>query len=66
MRALLQRVSNASVSVNGEVAGQIGPGLLVLLGIGQQDSEVQVKMLADKIVYLRIFGDDEGKMNRSV
>jgi D-aminoacyl-tRNA deacylase len=46
--------------------GQIGPGLLVLLGIGQQDSETQVKMLVDKIVYLRIFGDDEGKMNRSV
>ena len=66
MRALLQRVSRASVTVDGKVVGQIGQGLLVLLGIGQQDSELQVKTLADKIVYLRIFGDDEGKMNRSL
>ena len=66
MRALLQRVSRASVTVEGQVVGQIGQGLLVLLGIGQQDSELQVKTLADKIVYLRIFGDDEGKMNRSL
>ena len=66
MRALLQRVSYASVTVDGKVVGQIGQGLLVLLGIGQQDSEVQVKTLVDKIVYLRIFGDDEGKMNRSL
>ncbi len=66
MRALLQRVSHASVTVDEQVVGQIGQGLLVLLGIGQYDSEVQVKTLADKIVYLRIFGDDEGKMNRSL
>src|SRR5438067_12585612 len=66
MRALLQRVSRASVTVEGQVVGQIGQGLLVLLGVGQDDSEVQVKTLADKIVYLRIFGDDEGKMNRSL
>ena len=66
MRALIQRVSHASVTVDGKVAGQIGHGLLVLLGVGQDDSEVQVKALADKIVYLRIFGDDEGKMNRSL
>lgn len=66
MRALLQRVSHASVTVDGEVVGQIGQGLLVLLGVGQGDSEVQVKTLADKIVHLRIFGDDEGKMNRSL
>src|SRR5436853_7261456 len=66
MRALLQRVSRASVTVEGQVVGQIGQGLLVLLGIGQQDSELQVKALVDKIVYLRIFGDDEGKMNRSL
>ncbi len=66
MRALLQRVSRASVTVDGQVVGQIGQGLLVLLGVGQDDSEAQVKTLVDKIVYLRIFGDDEGKMNRSL
>src|SRR5947207_11625658 len=66
IRALVQRVSRASVTVEGQIVGQIGQGLLVLLGIGQQDSEVQVKTLVDKIVYLRIFGDDEGKMNRSL
>jgi D-tyrosyl-tRNA(Tyr) deacylase len=66
MRALLQRVSFASVTVDGKVVGQIGHGLLILLGVGQGDSEGQVKTLADKIVYLRIFGDDEGKMNRSL
>ena len=66
MRALLQRVIHASVTVDGNVVGQIGQGLLVLLGVGQDDSEIQVKTLADKIVHLRIFGDDEGKMNRSL
>ena len=66
MKALLQRVSRASVTVDEQVVGQIGQGLLVLLGVGQTDSEVQVKMLAEKIAYLRIFGDDEGKMNRSL
>ncbi len=66
MRALLQRVSRASVTVDEQIVGQIGQGLLVLLGVGQHDSEVQVKTLADKIVHLRIFGDDEGKMNRSL
>src|SRR5438132_4212298 len=66
MRALLQRVSRASVTVEGQVVGQIGQGLLVFLGVGRDDSELQVKTLVDKIVYLRIFGDDEGKMNRSL
>jgi D-aminoacyl-tRNA deacylase len=66
MRALLQRVSRASVTVDERVVGKIGQGLLVLLGVGQDDSEVQVRTLVDKIVYLRIFGDDEGKMNRSL
>ena len=66
MRALIQRVSRASVTVDEKVVGQIGQGLLVLLGVGQNDSEVQVKTLVDKIVYLRIFGDNEGKMNRSL
>jgi D-tyrosyl-tRNA(Tyr) deacylase len=66
MRALLQRVTQASVSINGEIVGQIAPGLLILLGIGQQDGEAQVKILTDKIVNLRIFEDDDGKMNRSI
>lgn len=66
MRALLQRVSRASVSVEEQIVGQIGWGLLILIGVGQDDSETQVKTLADKIVHLRIFGDDEGKMNRSI
>ena len=66
MRALLQRVTHASVTVDEQVVGQIGLGLLVLLGVGQDDSEVQVKTLADKIVHMRVFGDDEGKINRSL
>ena len=66
MRALIQRVSHASVTVDEKVVGKIGQGLLVLLGVGRDDSETQVKTLADKIVHLRIFGDDEGKMNRSL
>lgn len=66
MRALLQRVSRASVTVEEQIVGQIDQGLLVLLGIGQGDGEPEVKTLADKIVQLRIFGDEEGKMNRSL
>lgn len=66
MRALLQRVTHASVTVDEQIVGQIGQGLLVLLGVGQDDSEAQVKTVADKIVHMRIFGDDEGKMNRSL
>ncbi|GCF06541.1 D-aminoacyl-tRNA deacylase [Dictyobacter arantiisoli] len=66
MRALLQRVSQASVTVETQIVGQIEHGLLVFLGIGQGDSEVQIKTLAEKIVHLRIFEDAEGKMNRSV
>ncbi len=66
MRALLQRVSRSSVTVDGQVVGAIGHGFLVLLGIGQDDGETQVKTLVDKIVHLRIFEDDEGKMNRSL
>src|SRR5438105_8844511 len=66
MRVLLQRVSRASVAVNGEIVGQIGQGLLVLLGIGHGDSEAQIKTLTEKIVHLRIFEDEAGKMNRSL
>ena len=66
MRALLQRVSKASVTIDKQVVGQIGQGLLVFLGVGQGDSDVEGKMLADKIVHLRIFGDEEGKMNQSL
>jgi D-tyrosyl-tRNA(Tyr) deacylase len=66
MRALVQRVSQASVSVEGQVVGQIGHGFLVLLGIGQDDGEAQIRQLTEKIVHLRIFEDTEGKMNRSL
>ena len=66
MRALLQRVSRASVTVDHHISGHIGQGLLVLLGVGQDDTESHVKTLVEKIVHLRIFGDDEGKMNRSL
>jgi len=66
MLALLQRVTHASVTVDKHITGQIDHGLLILLGVGQNDSEAQVKPLVDKIVHLRIFGDDEGKMNRSL
>jgi len=66
MRALLQRVSRASVVVDDTTVGEIGHGFLILLGIGQGDGEVQVKQLTDKIIHLRVFEDDEGKMNRSL
>ena len=66
MRAVVQRVSRAKVTVNGWTAGEIGLGLLVLLGIGQKDAEADVVYLAEKIVGLRIFEDQDGKMNRSV
>ena len=66
MRAVVQRVSEASVTVEGEVVGQIGPGLMVLLGVAQGDAEKEARWMADKLVGLRIFEDDEGKMNRSL
>ena len=66
MRAVLQRVRRASVHVDGELIGQVGPGLLVLLGVTQSDTAEQGRWLADKIVTLRIFADDTGKMNRDV
>ena len=66
MRAVVQRVSRAKVTVAGEIAGEIGRGLLVLLGIGQDDTETDADYLAAKIAGLRIFEDDAGKMNRAV
>src|SRR5262245_51014482 len=66
MRAVVQRVRSCRVVVAGEVVGEIGPGLLVLLGIHTSDTAEQARWLADKIVGLRIMEDDEGKMNVSV
>lgn len=65
MRALIQRVLQASVSVDGQVVGDIGPGVLVLVCAMQGDGEAQSQWLARKVVNLRIFRDDEGRMNRS-
>ena len=66
MRAVVQRVSRASVTVANELTGEIGPGLMVLLGVTTTDTEADAIWLAEKIVGLRIFDDDDGKMNRSV
>jgi len=66
MRAVVQRVTRASVTVDGEVIGGIGHGLVVLLGIGRDDTKVEAAYLVDKISALRIFDDGEGKMNLSV
>ena len=65
MRAVVQRVSRARVTVDSQVTGEIGPGLLVLLAVGQGDSQAAADYLADKIAGLRIFEDEHGKMNRS-
>ena len=66
MRALVQRVSSASDTVDGTIAGEIGPGLLVLVCAMQGDTEKESEWLAQKVVKLRIFRDDEGRMNRSL
>lgn len=66
MRAVLQRVKEASVTVEGQVTGKIGPGLLVLLGVGKGDGDADLDFMVDKIPTLRIFEDDAGKMNRSL
>jgi len=63
MRAVVQRVSRAQVTVNAEVVGKIGHGLLVLLGVSKADSESDADYLAEKIIGLRIFEDEQGKMN---
>jgi D-tyrosyl-tRNA(Tyr) deacylase len=66
MRIVLQRVSRARVTVGGRVTGEIGAGLLLLVGFTEGDGEAEVGWMAEKVVGLRIFPDDEGKMNRSV
>ncbi|MGA8621239.1 MAG: D-aminoacyl-tRNA deacylase [Candidatus Sulfotelmatobacter sp.] len=66
MRAVVQRVSRAQVTVNGEITGQIGLGLLVLVGVSRVDTEADTTYLTEKIAALRVFEDDQGKMNRSV
>ena len=66
MRAVLQRVKEASVTVEGKITGQIGPGLLVLLGVGKGDTEKDLDFMVDKIPALRIFEDAAGKMNLSL
>lgn len=66
MRAVIQRVREAKVQVEEQVVGAIGPGLLVYLGVGKGDAESDAQFMADKLVNLRIFADEAGKMNRSV
>ena len=66
MISVIQRVTRASVTVNGEVVGQIGPGLLVLVGVAKNDGPADIEFTASKIRDLRIFGDDRGRMNLSV
>jgi D-tyrosyl-tRNA(Tyr) deacylase len=66
MKAVVQRVSKASVTVEGSIKGSIDTGLLVLLGVHVEDTDAKTEWMADKITKLRIFEDEEGKMNRSV
>ena len=66
MRAVVTRVKSASVRIDGETVGAIGTGFLVLLGVGPADTEETARKLADKICNLRVFEDDNGKMNRNL
>ena len=66
MRAVVQRVSQAEVTARGQRIGQIAGGLTVLLGVGQEDTEADARLLAEKIVHLRVFDDEQGVMNRSL
>lgn len=66
MKAVIQRVTRASVEVEGRIVGRIGAGLLVLLGVAKSDDERDLSYLLEKLQTLRIFGDDQGKMNRSL
>lgn len=65
MRAILQRVQQGQVTVNEEIVGQVGPGYVILLGVTHGDGPAEVKKLAEKVVNLRVFEDDQGKMNLS-
>lgn len=66
MRAVIQRVGRAAVMVDGSIVGQIGSGLVILLGVGRGDTEEDVEWMAEKIAHLRVFGNGEGRMDRSV
>ena len=66
MRAVIQRVSESSVRVDGKVVGEIGKGIMVLLGVEEGDTEKEAQYIADKVIGLRIFEDEEGKMNHSL
>jgi D-tyrosyl-tRNA(Tyr) deacylase len=66
MRAVVQRVSRANVSVDGRTTGEIGPGLVVLVAVGKEDTAAIASAMAEKVANLRIFSDDAGKMNRSL
>lgn len=66
MKILIQRVAHAQVEVEGKIVGAIGPGVLVFLGVTHSDTEAQVSWLANKLIHLRIFQDEEGKINRSL
>ena len=66
MRALVQRVSRSAVSIDGQVSAEIDRGMLILLGVGRQDTPDNIQYMADKCIHLRIFGDGQGKMNRSL
>ena len=66
MRAVVQRVSRAAVTVGSETVGAIGPGLMVLIGVSSEDTDRDLKYIADKVINLRVFDDENGVMNRSV
>jgi len=66
MRSVVQRVSRAKVTVDGAITGEIGPGLMILLGVGKEDTSAIASSMAEKVAHLRIFEDDQGKMNRSL
>jgi D-tyrosyl-tRNA(Tyr) deacylase len=66
MRAILQRVSSAAVRVEGDVVGEIGPGLLVLLGVAEGDTEAEARLLADKTAHMRIFADEAGRFQHAL